>query len=65
MANHRKEPTYTSSFRFNKQMKDFFASFEPRARNLWLIDLIKQTKEFREFEAKEQAEKNTPPLFEF
>lgn len=65
MANHKKEPTYTSSFRFNKQMKDFFASFEPRARNLWLVDLIKQTKEFRDFQAAKEAEKNTPSLFNF
>lgn len=65
MANHKKEQTWTSSFRFNKQMKDFFASFEPRARNIWLVDLIKQTKEFRDFEAKAEAEKNTPSLFDF
>ena len=62
MGRKQKEKTYIKSIRVNQDTKEFFESLENA--NLFVIQLLEDTEEFKKFIAQKKSMLQTKSLFE-
>ena len=62
MGRKQKEKTYIKSIRVNQDTKEFFESLENA--NLFVIQLLTDTEEFKKFIAQKKSMLQTKSLFE-
>ena len=61
MGRKKQEPTYIKSIRVNEDIKEFLESLENA--NLFVIQLLEDTEEFKKFVAYKKSLANTRNLF--
>ena len=62
MGRKQKEKTYIKSIRVNEDIKDFLESLENA--NLFVLQLLEDTNEFKKFIANKKSDNLTGSLFE-
>lgn len=62
MGRKPKEKTYIKSIRVNEDIKDFFESLENA--NLFVIQLLEDSNEFKKFVANKKSDNLTKSLFD-
>ena len=62
MGRKQKEKTYIKSIRVNQDLKDFLESLENA--NLFVLQLLEDTNEFKKFIANKKSDSMTGNLFE-
>ena len=62
MGRKQKEKTYIKSIRINQDVKDFLESLENA--NLFVLQLLEDTNEFKKFIANKKSENLTGSLFD-
>lgn len=62
MGRKQKEKTYIKSIRVNQDIKEFFESLENA--NLFVIQLLEDTNEFKKFIASKKSDNLTKSLFD-
>ena len=62
MGRKKQEPTYIKSIRVNEDIKDFLESLENA--NLFVIQILEDTNEFKKFIANKKNDSMTGNLFE-
>ncbi len=62
MGRKKQEPTFIKSIRVNEDIKDFLESLENA--NLFVIQLLEDTNEFKKFIANKKSDNLTGNLFE-
>jgi hypothetical protein len=62
MGRKKQEPTYIKSIRVNEDIKDFLDSLENA--NLFVLQLLEDTNEFKKFVANKKSDNLTGNLFE-
>ena len=62
MGRKKQEPTYIKSIRVNEDIKDFLESLENA--NLFVLQLLEDTNEFKKFIANKKSDNLTGNLFE-
>ena len=62
MGRKKKEPTFIKSIRVNEDIKDFLESLENA--NIFVIQLLEDTNEFKKFIANKKSDSMTGNLFE-
>ncbi len=62
MGRKKQEPTYIKSIRVNEDIKEFLESLENA--NLFVIQLLEDTEEFKKFIAYKKSQSQTGNLFE-
>ncbi len=62
MGRKQKEKTYIKSIRVNQDTKEFFESLENA--NLFVLQLLEDTEEFKKFIAQKKSMLQTKSLFE-
>ncbi len=61
MGRKKQEPTYIKSIRVNEDIKEFLESLENA--NLFVIQLLEDTNEFKKFIANKKSDDMTESLF--
>ena len=62
MGRKKQEPTFIKSIRVNEDIKDFLESLENA--NIFVIQLLEDTNEFKKFIANKESDNLTGNLFE-
>ena len=62
MGRKKQEPTFIKSIRVNEDIKDFLESLENA--NIFVIQLLEDTNEFKKFIANKKSDSLTGNLFE-
>ena len=62
MGRKKQEPTYIKSIRVNEDIKDFLDSLENA--NLFVLQLLEDTNEFKKFIANKKSDSMTGNLFD-
>ena len=62
MGRKKQEPTFIKSIRVNQDIKDFLESLENA--NIFVIQLLEDTNEFKKFIANKKSDNLTGNLFE-
>mgnify|MGYP000529452650 FL=1 len=62
MGRKKQEPTYIKSIRVNEDIKDFLESLENA--NLFVLQLLEDTNEFKKFIANKKSDSMTGSLFD-
>ena len=62
MGRKKQEPTFIKSIRVNEDIKDFLESLENA--NLFVLQLLEDTNEFKKFIANKKSDSMTGNLFE-
>jgi hypothetical protein len=62
MGRKKKEPTFIKSIRVDLDLKEFLENL-PNA-NLFVLQLLKETDDFKKFIAQKKASENLPSLFD-
>lgn len=62
MGRKQKEKTYIKSIRVNQDIKEFFESLENA--NLFVLQLLEDTEDYKKFIAQKKASENLPSLFD-
>ena len=62
MGRKKQEPTFIKSIRVNEDIKDFLESLENA--NLFVLQLLEDTNEFKKFVANKKSDSMTGNLFE-
>ena len=62
MGRKKQEPTFIKSIRVNQDIKDFLESLENA--NLFVLQLLEDTEEFKKFIAYKKSQSQTGSLFE-
>lgn len=62
MGRKKQEPTYIKSIRVNEDIKDFLENLENA--NIFVIQLLEDTNEFKKFVANKKSDNLTGNLFE-
>ena len=62
MGRKKQEPTFIKSIRVNEDIKEFFENLENA--NLFVIQLLEDTEEFKKFVAYKKSQSQTGNLFE-
>ncbi len=62
MGRKKQEPTYIKSIRVNEDIKDFLESLENA--NLFVLQLLEDTNEFKKFVANKKSDSMTGNLFD-
>lgn len=61
MGRNKKEKTYIKSIRINQEIKDFLSSLDNT--NIFVLQLLKESKEFNDFIKNQHLKDNGPKLF--
>ena len=62
MGRRKKEQTYIKSIRVNEDIKEFLESLENA--NIFVLQLLEETEEFKKFVAYKKSQSQTGSLFE-
>ena len=62
MGRKKQEPTFIKSIRVNQDIKDFLESLENA--NIFVLQLLEETEEFKKFIAYKKSQSQTGRLFE-
>lgn len=62
MGRRKKEQTYIKSIRVNEDIKEFLESLENA--NIFVLQLLEETEEFKKFIAYKKSQSQTGSLFE-
>ena len=62
MGRKKQEPTFIKSIRVNEDIKDFLESLENA--NIFVLQLLEDTEEFKKFIAYKKSQSQTDSLFE-
>ena len=62
MGRKKQEPTFIKSIRVNQDIKDFLESLENA--NIFVLQLLEETEEFKKFIAYKKSQSQTGSLFE-